>query len=180
MQCRATTANLARCGQALGPNSHKTCTRNASKWDLLLSMGVFTLLASNIKGKMFQFACTNRVARPVWIRPKAQTNDLTLKNDDDSLQRHFISAGVPDPPDDLPKAFVVKKQGSTLTEEDIIAFVQGTTSFVEVSCVRLYLLQTNVCQKAGDPATDCSSSTHGYWRIQHFVPWLMACSFKIF
>lgn len=33
--------------------------------------------------------------------------------------------GVPQPPDDLPKAFVVKKQGSTVTEQDIISFVQG-------------------------------------------------------
>ncbi len=35
---------------------------NASKWDLLLSIGVFTLHASNIKGKMFQFECTLRHA----------------------------------------------------------------------------------------------------------------------
>ncbi len=43
--------------RSLRPNSHKTRTRNASKWDLLLSMGVFTLVASNIKGKTFQFVC---------------------------------------------------------------------------------------------------------------------------
>ncbi len=36
--------------QNVGPNSHRTRMRNASKWDLLLSMGVFTQLASNIKG----------------------------------------------------------------------------------------------------------------------------------
>ena len=32
--------------------------RNAIKWDLLLSMGVFTLHTCNIKGFAFQFACT--------------------------------------------------------------------------------------------------------------------------
>ncbi len=35
---------------------------NTSKWDLLLSMGVFTLHASNIKGFAFQFACASRPA----------------------------------------------------------------------------------------------------------------------
>ena len=44
------------------PNSHRTRMHNASKWDLLLSMGVFTLVPSNIKGKMFQFACASRRA----------------------------------------------------------------------------------------------------------------------
>ncbi len=32
---------------------------NASKWDLLSSMWVFTLHTSNIKGKTFQFACAS-------------------------------------------------------------------------------------------------------------------------
>ena len=49
-----------QCPDLIRPNSHRTRTRKASKWDLLLSMGVFTLLASNIKGK---------TTRPVWIRP---------------------------------------------------------------------------------------------------------------
>ncbi len=44
------------CEQGLRPNSHRARMHNASKWDLLLSMGVFTLHANNIKGKMFQFA----------------------------------------------------------------------------------------------------------------------------
>ena len=44
------------------PFSHRTRTCSANKWDLLLSMGVFTLLASNIKGKMFQFACVSHRA----------------------------------------------------------------------------------------------------------------------
>ena len=44
--------------------------RDASKWDLLSSMGVFTLHTSNIKRKTSQFAWS-RVARPVWIRPDA-------------------------------------------------------------------------------------------------------------
>ncbi len=35
---------------------------NAGKWDLLSSMGVFTLHASNIKGFAFQFACASRSA----------------------------------------------------------------------------------------------------------------------
>ena len=35
---------------------------NARKWDLLLSMGVFTLLTSNIKRKTFQFGCASRRA----------------------------------------------------------------------------------------------------------------------
>ena len=34
--------------------------------------------------------------------------------------------GIPQPPDDLPKAFVVKRPGSTLTEEDIVSFVKGS------------------------------------------------------
>ena len=34
----------------------------ASKWDLLIGLGVSTLHASNIKGKMFQFACVSRPA----------------------------------------------------------------------------------------------------------------------
>ena len=33
--------------------------------------------------------------------------------------------GVPNPPDDLPKAFVVKKEGAALTEDDIVSFVKG-------------------------------------------------------
>ncbi len=42
---------------ALRPNSHRTPMRNTIKWDLLLSIGViFTLPASNIKGKTFEFA----------------------------------------------------------------------------------------------------------------------------
>ncbi len=36
----------------LRPHSHRTRTRNASKWDL----GAFTLHASNIKGVAFEFA----------------------------------------------------------------------------------------------------------------------------
>ncbi len=44
-----------RSRDGLWPHSHRT--RNASKWDLLLSMGVFTLHASNIKGFAFRFAC---------------------------------------------------------------------------------------------------------------------------
>ncbi len=42
----------------LRPNSHRRRMRNTSKWDLLL----FTLLASNIKGKTFQFACASHCA----------------------------------------------------------------------------------------------------------------------
>ena len=48
----------------LRPDSHRTrnATRNATqaKWDLLSSMGVFTLHASNIKGFAFQFASASR------------------------------------------------------------------------------------------------------------------------
>ncbi len=36
--------------------------RDASKWDLLFSMGVFTLHASNIKGFAVEFACASRPA----------------------------------------------------------------------------------------------------------------------
>ena len=43
-------------------NSHRTRMGNTSKWDLLMWMGVFTLLASNIKGKTFQSACASRRA----------------------------------------------------------------------------------------------------------------------
>ena len=51
---------------SLRPNSHRTRTHNASKLDLLLSVGVFTQLASNTKGKMNQFACVRCcIARPV-------------------------------------------------------------------------------------------------------------------
>ena len=39
---------------------------NASKWDLLMWMGVSTLHASNIKGKTFQFA-HGRVPHSMWI-----------------------------------------------------------------------------------------------------------------
>ena len=49
---------------------HSQRIRNASKWDLLLSMGVFTLLASNIKGFAFKFACVSRPASCVneaWV-----------------------------------------------------------------------------------------------------------------
>ncbi len=40
-----------RVPESVNGNSHRMRTRNASKWDLLLSMGVFTLLVSNIKEK---------------------------------------------------------------------------------------------------------------------------------
>ena len=43
--------------------------REASKWDLLLWMGVSTLHASNIKGKTFQLAHCH-IQHPVWIRPQ--------------------------------------------------------------------------------------------------------------
>ncbi len=52
--------------QDIRPHPHRTRTRNASKWDLLIWMGVSTLHASNIKGFAFEFAR----ARPVWIGPK--------------------------------------------------------------------------------------------------------------
>ena len=52
----------------LTQDARRNAQRNASKWDLL-SMGVFTLLASNMKEKTFQFACALRDTRPVWIRP---------------------------------------------------------------------------------------------------------------
>ena len=48
--------------QGFRPNSHRTRDATRSKWDLLSSVGVFTLHASNIKGKMFQFACASRHA----------------------------------------------------------------------------------------------------------------------
>ncbi len=38
------------------PHPHRTRTCNASKWDLLMWMGVSTLHASNIKGFAFEFA----------------------------------------------------------------------------------------------------------------------------
>ncbi len=41
-------------------------TGRASKWDLLMWMGVSTLHASNIKGFAFEFVG----AGPVWMRPK--------------------------------------------------------------------------------------------------------------
>ncbi len=47
---------------SFGPNPHRTPTRNASKWHLLMWMGVFTLHASNIKGKTFRFACVSHRA----------------------------------------------------------------------------------------------------------------------
>ena len=54
----------------LRPNPHRTrdVTRNATRANgtMLMLMGVSTLYTSNIKGKMFQFAC---VSRPVWIGP---------------------------------------------------------------------------------------------------------------
>ncbi len=42
-------------------DAQRDAQRNASKWDLLSSMGVFTLHASNIKGFAFQFAWASRV-----------------------------------------------------------------------------------------------------------------------
>ena len=39
--------------------------------------------------------------------------------------------GVPNPPDDLPKAFVVKKEGVKLTEDDIVSFVKGMFSKIK-------------------------------------------------
>ncbi len=47
----------------LGP-IHTGCDAqcNASKWGLLMWMGVSTLHTSNIKGKMFQFACASHPA----------------------------------------------------------------------------------------------------------------------
>ena len=39
--------------------------------------------------------------------------------------------GVPNPPDDLPKAFVVKKEGTKLTEDDIVSFVKGMYSMMK-------------------------------------------------
>ncbi len=45
---------------SLRPNSHRTHDAMRSKWDLLSSMGVFTLHTSKIKGKTFQFACASR------------------------------------------------------------------------------------------------------------------------
>ena len=39
--------------------------------------------------------------------------------------------GVPNPPDDLPKAFVVKKEGTKLTEDDIVSFVKGMFSKIK-------------------------------------------------
>ena len=48
---------------------------NASKWNLLLWMGVFTLHASNIKGFAFEFACVC----PVWVGPQAAPLIVTLK-----------------------------------------------------------------------------------------------------
>ncbi len=45
------------------PYPHQTSTHNASKWNLLMWMGVFTLNASNIV--CVEFA----QARPVWIGP---------------------------------------------------------------------------------------------------------------
>ncbi len=52
----------------LRPNSHRTPDATRSKWDLLSSMGVFTLHASKIKGKTFQYACASHRAS-CWIRP---------------------------------------------------------------------------------------------------------------
>ncbi len=56
------------------PHSHRTRTRNASKWDLLSSMGVFTLHTSNVKGFAFEFAWAC-VPRPVWMRPQLCKTD---------------------------------------------------------------------------------------------------------
>ena len=47
--------------------------RDASKWDLLIWMGVSTLHASNIKGKMFEFAHASRPASCVDWASKASS-----------------------------------------------------------------------------------------------------------
>ena len=65
---------VARCDSAFRPNSHRTRTRNASKWDLLSSMGVFTLHTSNIK----EFALELARAHPVWIGPKGRGSQLVV------------------------------------------------------------------------------------------------------
>ena len=49
-------------GKTIGPNSHRTRDATRSKWDLLWSMGEFTLHASKIKGKTFQFVCASHHA----------------------------------------------------------------------------------------------------------------------
>ena len=40
--------------------------------------------------------------------------------------------GVPNPPDDLPKAFVVKKEGAALTEDDVVSFVKGRSMLIKM------------------------------------------------
>ena len=57
----ATTMMMMPGPARLRPNSHRTHDATRSKWDLLSSMGVFTLHATNNKGKTFQFACASRV-----------------------------------------------------------------------------------------------------------------------
>ena len=55
-------------GSSFGPHPHRTRTSNASKWNLLMQMGVFTQQANNIKGFGFEFAR----AHPLWIGPYAK------------------------------------------------------------------------------------------------------------
>ena len=51
-----------------GPNPHRTRDAMQRKWNLLMWMGVSTLHASNIKGKMFEFTHTSRPASCVdWV-----------------------------------------------------------------------------------------------------------------
>ena len=60
------------------------CTgTNASKWDLLFQMEVFTLDASNIKGIARKFACSHLV----WIRPSRFLTQLTFSLSGDLVQK---------------------------------------------------------------------------------------------
>ena len=62
------------------------CNATRSKWDLLLSMGVFILLTSNIKGKTFQFV-------PTWRRASC-VNYIGLKCTD--VLRTHTQCGCPE------------------------------------------------------------------------------------
>ena len=87
VDCEGQSLVLQKNGQILRPNSHRMRTRNTSKWDLLLSMGVFTLLASNIKGKMFYIICV-RVAWRVLCELR-----LTGRSDTEGESRVWRHAG---------------------------------------------------------------------------------------